>query len=116
MGDAAGANSDAFLGVSPRSVGGLAQHVYDLATALAQAGEEVHLITCAADKAKAQEVVNGIHVYRVNPYNLSAPDFPTWVLQFNLSMVEYGISLVNSLADSTWYTPMTGWWPMPAGH
>jgi glycogen(starch) synthase len=83
----------------PRSVGGLAQHVYDLATALVQAGEEVHLITCAADKAQAREVVNGIHVYRVNPYNLSAPDFLTWVLQFNLSMVEYGISLVDSLAE-----------------
>jgi glycogen(starch) synthase len=81
----------------PRSVGGLAQHVYDLATALVQAGEEVHLITCAADKAPAREVVNGIQVYRVNPYNLSAPGFPTWVMQFNLSMVEYGISLVNSL-------------------
>jgi len=83
----------------PRSVGGLAQHVYDLATALVQAGEEVHLLTCAADKAEAREVVNGIHVYRVNPYNLSALDFPTWVMQFNLSMVEYGISLVNSLGE-----------------
>jgi glycogen(starch) synthase len=83
----------------PRSVGGLAQHVYDLATALAQAGEEVHLITCAADKAEAREVVNGINVYRVNPYNLPALDFPTWVMQFNLSMVEYGISLVNSLGE-----------------
>jgi glycogen(starch) synthase len=83
----------------PRSVGGLAQHVYDLATAMAQAGEEVHLITCAADKAEEREVVNGIHVYRVNPYNLPALDFPTWVMQFNLSMVEYGISLVNSLGE-----------------
>lgn len=83
----------------PRSVGGLAQHVYDLATALVKAGEEVHLITCAAEKSKAREVVNGIHVYRVNPYNLSAPDFLTWVLQLNLSMVEYTVSLVNSLAE-----------------
>jgi glycogen(starch) synthase len=91
----------------PRSVGGLAQHVYDLATALAQAGEEVHLITCAADRAAGRaadrvperEVVNGIHVYRVNPYNLSAPDFLTWVLQFNLGLVEYAVSLVNSLGD-----------------
>ena len=40
----------------PRSVGGLAQHVYDLATALVKAGEEVHLITCAADKAKARRL------------------------------------------------------------
>ncbi|MGD0153184.1 MAG: glycosyltransferase family 4 protein [Thermacetogeniaceae bacterium] len=83
----------------PRSVGGLSQHVYDLATALVQAGEEVHLITCAAEKAQARETINGIHVYRVNPYNLSAPDFVTWVLQLNLSMVEFAVSLINSMAD-----------------
>lgn len=83
----------------PRSVGGLSQHVHDLATALTQAGEEVHLITCAAEKAQPKEVVNGINVYRVNPYNLSAPDFLTWVLQLNLSMVEYAVSLINSMAD-----------------
>jgi glycogen(starch) synthase len=82
----------------PCSVGGLAQHVYDLATAMVQAGEEVHLIACAGDKGEAREIVNGIHVYRVEPFNLSAPDLPTWVLQFNLSIVEHVVPLVNSLA------------------
>jgi glycogen(starch) synthase len=98
----------------PRSVGGLAQHVHDLATALVQSGAEVHLITCAppactpangkadgppAAGAPARENIKGINVYRVNPYNLPAPDFITWVLQLNLSMVEYAVSLVNSLDD-----------------
>ncbi len=83
----------------PRSVGGLAQHVYDLTTALAREGEEVHLITCAAPEAPEKEMVNGVYIYRVNPYNLPALDFLTWILQLNLSMVEYAVSLVNSLAD-----------------
>ncbi len=100
----------------PRSVGGLAQHVHDLATALVQSGAEIHLVTCAASGsapagqkkedaaggvhpagAPTMENVNGINVYRINPYNLSTPDFPTWVLQFNLSLVEYAVSLINSL-------------------
>jgi glycogen(starch) synthase len=80
-------------------VGGLAQHVYDLTTALAQAGEEIHLITCAAPEAPGKELVNGVHVYRVNPYNLQAPDFLTCIIQLNLGMIEYAVSLINSLAD-----------------
>lgn len=83
----------------PRSVGGLAQHVYDLTTALAAAGEEIHLITLGMDETKEREDVNGVHVYRVQPYNLSVPDFLTWILQLNMRMVEYAVPLVNSLAD-----------------
>ncbi len=82
----------------PRSVGGLAQHVYDLTNALAAAGEEIHLITLGGGGAGEREDVNGVHVYRVQPYNLSAPDFLTWILQLNMSMVEYAVPLVNSLA------------------
>ncbi len=83
----------------PRSVGGLAQHVYDLTTALAAAGEEVHLITIGAPELKEREEINGIHVHRVQPYNLSAPDFLTWIQQLNLRMIEYAVPLINSLED-----------------
>jgi glycogen(starch) synthase len=83
----------------PRSVGGLAQHVYDLTTALAKAGDEVHLITVGDAQSKEHENVNGVNVYRLQPYNLSAPDFLTWILQLNLRMVEYAVPLVNSLAE-----------------
>ncbi|MDD3315777.1 MAG: glycosyltransferase family 4 protein [Syntrophaceticus sp.] len=83
----------------PRSVGGLAQHVYDLTTALAAAGDEVHLITVGDAGSKEQENIGGLHIYRLQPYNLSAPDFLTWILQLNFRMVEYAIPLVNSLAE-----------------
>lgn len=79
----------------PCSVGGLAQHVADLTTALARAGEEVHLITCAAPESPEQETSNGVSVYRVNPYNLPALDFITGILQLNLSMLEHAVPVLN---------------------
>jgi glycogen(starch) synthase len=80
----------------PHNVGGIAQHVYDLSTALAASGEEVHLITCADHATPEREVVNGVFVYRVNPYNLPSHDFLTWILQLNLSMIECAVPLINS--------------------
>jgi len=81
----------------PQSVGGLAQHVYDLTAALAAAGEEIHLVTVGNAETREREDRDGVHIYRLQPYNLSAPDFLTWVLQLNLRMVEYIVPLVNSL-------------------
>lgn len=81
----------------PRSVGGLSQHVYDLSTALVRNGDEVHVLTCSAPGAAAQEVAKGVNVYRVNPYDLSTPDFLTWVLQLNLSLVEQAIGLFHQI-------------------
>lgn len=81
----------------PKSVGGLAQHVYDLTSALADIGEEVDLITCGAAGAPDFERVNGVNVYRVTPYNISAPDFVTWVPQFNIALLEKAIPLINEI-------------------
>ncbi|MGB4043272.1 MAG: glycosyltransferase family 4 protein [Thermacetogeniaceae bacterium] len=81
----------------PRSIGGLAQHVCDLSSALAAAGDEVHLITVGTPESKEMEIIDGVHVYRVQPYNLSAPDFIAWILQLNLSMIERAVPLVNTL-------------------
>ncbi|HBI26745.1 MAG TPA: glycosyl transferase family 1, partial [Peptococcaceae bacterium] len=61
--------------------------------------DEVHLITVGDAQSKEHENVNGVNVYRLQPYNLSAPDFLTWILQLNLRMVEYAVPLVNSLAE-----------------
>lgn len=83
----------------PRSVGGLAQHVYDLTTAQAQIGEEVHVITCGLDGIPSYEMVNGVHVHRVNAYHISAPSFVTWVAQLNMAMLERAIPLLNELGS-----------------
>lgn len=83
----------------PKSIGGLAQHVYDLTSALAEIGEEVHLITVGAHGAPEFELVNGVRVYRVYPYQVSSPDFVTWVTQLNIALVERGISVMQELGD-----------------
>lgn len=72
----------------PKSVGGLAQHVYDLTCALAKDGVEVHLIASGGEKAPSFERVHGVNVYRVEPYRVSSPDFVTWVAQFNVAVLE----------------------------
>lgn len=81
----------------PQSVGGLAQHVYDLTTAMAKQQQEIHLITRGNPDTPAYEEVNGVHVYRVKPFEVSSTDFITWVMQLNMAMLEKAISLFQEL-------------------
>ncbi|MDD3654424.1 MAG: glycosyltransferase family 4 protein [Desulfotomaculaceae bacterium] len=83
----------------PKSVGGLAQHVYDLTNALVDSGIDVHLITSGGQGAPAYEKVNGVKVYRVDPYQVSSPDFVTWVAQFNVALLEKAMSLFEDLGE-----------------
>ncbi len=79
----------------PKSVGGLARHVYDLTGAIANHGTEVHLFTRGEPGLPEYEWVNGVHVYRVTPYNVSSPDFTTWVSQFNVAVLEKAVPVMN---------------------
>lgn len=79
----------------PKSVGGLAQHVYDLTGALAEIGEDVHLITVGSQDAPQFENVNGVKVHRVFPYQVSSPDFVNWVTQLNVAMLERAVEVIN---------------------
>lgn len=81
----------------PKSVGGLAQHVYDLTNAMSNIGVDVHLFTLGEPGIPEYERVNGVKVYRVNPYNVSSPDFNTWVSQLNVAMLEKAIPVFNEL-------------------
>ncbi|MEW5952717.1 MAG: glycosyltransferase family 4 protein [Bacillota bacterium] len=83
----------------PKSVGGLAQHVYDLTNTLAESGVEVHLITCGAPGVQEYENVRSVQVYRVNPYNISAMDFVTWATQLNVAMLERAMPLILEKGD-----------------
>jgi len=81
----------------PKNVGGLAQHVYHLSRALAKHGAEVNVITVGGDGVIPYEDREGVKVHRVTPYSLPAPDFRTWILHLNFSMLEYAVTLTNSL-------------------
>lgn len=81
----------------PQNVGGLAQHVYHLSRSLAKHGADVHVVTVGGGDAVPYEDRDGVKVHRVNAYSLSAPDFRTWILHLNFSLLEYAITLVNSV-------------------
>lgn len=83
----------------PKSVGGLAQHVFDLTNALVETGVEVYLITCGAPGVPEHEIVNGVQVYRVSPYSVSSPDFVNWVSQLNVAMLERAMPLILEKGD-----------------
>lgn len=81
----------------PQNVGGLAQHVYHLSRALAKHGVEVHIVTVGGNDLVPYEDREGVKVHRISPYSLSAPDFRTWILHLNFSLLEYAVTLMNSL-------------------
>jgi glycosyltransferase involved in cell wall biosynthesis len=81
----------------PVTVGGIAPHVYELSSFLASQGEEVCLITRGRPGVPEYEQVNGVEVFRVNPYNISSPDFITWVGQLNVAMLEKAVAVMNDL-------------------
>ena len=83
----------------PKNVGGLARHVYDLSHALVKNGVDVHLVTCGGQGAPACERDGGVNVYRVAPYHVSSPDFVTWVVQFNVAMLERIIPLLWEIGE-----------------
>lgn len=80
----------------PKTVGGLSRHVYDLSRALARLGEKIHVVTCPAAGANDYQLVEGVHVHRVNPSDLTATDFLDWVEQLNRSMAVLAGSLMNN--------------------
>ncbi len=83
----------------PASVGGLASHVYDLTLAMAQQGDDIHVITRGNAGTPEYENVHGVHVYRVNPFRVSSADFITWVMQLNLAMLERALPLLQELGE-----------------
>src|ERR1035438_675830 len=80
----------------PRIVGGISRHLFELAHGLVEHGVEVHVITCEHPGAKAEEIEDGIHLYRVAPKG-QANDFIHWVHQLNESMRERGAQLITDL-------------------
>lgn len=80
----------------PKVVGGIAPHVHDLALALVEKGEEVSVLTIGTQDAQETEELKGIKIYRVKPSNPEPPDFISWVLQFNLNLVEKATALFRA--------------------
>jgi len=76
----------------PRKVGGLATHVYELSKALAER-VETHVVTCNFPGALELERVGGAVVHRINVYSAPSPDFLTWAMLMNASLLGAGCKL-----------------------
>lgn len=74
----------------PNQVGGLGRHVAGLSRALAEQGQEVHVLTRGEE---GEERDGRVWVHRTNPYSLPNLDFPIWVLQMNVAFLERAIGL-----------------------
>ena len=89
----------------PKIVGGISPHVYGLAHGLVAQGVEVHVITCEHPGAAAEEVEDGIHIYRVTP---SGPgnDFIHWVQLLNDAMLARADALIPELLAKDTASPL----------
>lgn len=81
----------------PRTVGGIAPHLYYLSRELVKLGVDIYVVTCDFPGAPEREVVNGAHVLRIDSYKSPSPDFATWVSLMNVNMQKETASLVRIL-------------------
>lgn len=79
----------------PKSVGGLAQHVYDLTHALRDKGHELTIVTAGDDGSVEQEQEENLQIFRVKPFPVTGNDFLSWVFQLNFAMLEKCITLTQ---------------------
>jgi glycogen(starch) synthase len=79
----------------PRIIGGISRVVHNLAQKLGELGNEVHIVTCWENGTLEEEFDNSVHVHRVHTCQINANGFINWVLQFNFSLVEKSVKLIN---------------------
>ncbi|RLE94663.1 MAG: glycosyltransferase family 1 protein [Thermoprotei archaeon] len=97
----------------PSIVGGLGRHVYYLTKYLARLGADISVITTSLGEV-SEEVIDGVKVYRVNPFTLRSSNFITWVLNFNYLMLTKAIDLSKKegkpdiIHVHDWLTAYTG--------
>jgi glycogen(starch) synthase len=81
----------------PRTVGGIAAHLYYLSRELVKLGADTYIVTCDFPGAPEREVVNGAHVVRVDSYKTPSPDFATWDSLMNVNMQKETATLISDL-------------------
>ncbi|PLR76958.1 glycosyl transferase [Bacillus sp. V3-13] len=77
----------------PNIVGGLARHVHGLSVSLAKLGYEVHVITALVDGLVRFDIIEGVYVHRVKPYNEKDSDFLAWVGGLNIAIASKAAEL-----------------------
>ncbi len=83
----------------PRIVGGLSRHVYWLSKSIVRHGHQVIVGTLSNNNSKNIETHGDLIIVRVNPYRIPSPDFISWVHQFNQTLIENIIDIIDSDID-----------------
>jgi glycogen(starch) synthase len=60
-------------------------------------GVDTYIVTCDFPGAPEREVVNGVHVLRVDSYKTPSPDFATWDSLMNVNMQKETAALISGL-------------------
>ena len=80
----------------PRKVGGLSVHVLNLCRGLTQLGVDVEVFTCSFPRQpKVEHPATGLVIHRVDVYNFPSPDFLSWTVGMNHSMLSEIVSMPN---------------------
>jgi len=78
----------------PRKIGGLSVHVLNLSRGLAQLGVEVEVFTCSfPGQPEVEHVTENLTIHRIDVYNFPSPDFLSWTVGMNHSMLSEIVSL-----------------------
>jgi glycosyltransferase involved in cell wall biosynthesis len=80
----------------PRLVGGISRHCAELYPEMTNLGHEIHLVTIEVGLAPAYEVIDGIHIYRVEVEPSPRDHLLTWISNMNTSLQEQAQLLVTS--------------------
>lgn len=78
----------------PRIIGGISRVVYHLARKLAEQGDQVTVITVKDAETQAQEVSDGVRVFRVEPSMVEPLNFSDGILQMNFMFIAKAVSLI----------------------
>lgn len=101
----------------PLVVGGLSRAVYDLARHLINHQCEVHVITREVAGSPAYELMDSVHVHRVQiPSSETAIGFMDWVLQMNAAFMDQAEHLLLELKLSFDYLHAHDWLVYAAAH
>jgi len=79
----------------PKIVGGIARVVEGLSRGLGDQDCNVHVVTSIDSGSTNCELTGNVCIHRVRTYDVKTCGFIEWVLQMNLSILEYCCALIN---------------------
>jgi glycosyltransferase involved in cell wall biosynthesis len=80
----------------PRLIGGISRHCAELYPEITKLEYEIHLVTIEVGLAPAYEMIDGIHIYRVEVEPSPRNHLLTWIGNMNTSLQEKAQALVTS--------------------